>query len=55
MRCPAGLTHAVFATVPLRNTNLPHLRDGFARGLTARLKLPHVSSAMSEADGDVST
>ncbi|KAM0793265.1 hypothetical protein ACM66B_000727 [Microbotryomycetes sp. NB124-2] len=38
--------------VPLRNTNLPHLRDGFARGLLARLKLPHVTEAMTDAENE---
>lgn len=42
-------------TVPLRNTNLPHLRDGFSRALVARMKLPHVSGAISEEDSEVSS
>ncbi|ORY75626.1 chalcone-flavanone isomerase-domain-containing protein [Leucosporidium creatinivorum] len=38
--------------VPLRNTNLPHLRDGFSRALVARMKLPHVSGALSEEQSE---
>ncbi|KAK4058017.1 hypothetical protein OIO90_000756 [Microbotryomycetes sp. JL221] len=43
-------TDVAIVIVPLRSTNLPHLRDGFARGLLARLKLPHVTSSMTEAE-----
>ncbi|KAM0755457.1 hypothetical protein T439DRAFT_320150 [Meredithblackwellia eburnea MCA 4105] len=41
--------------VPLRNTSLPHLRDGFYRALIARLKLPQVISSMSPAELEEST
>ena len=49
------LTCFAASPVPLRNTTLPHLRDGFSRNLVARLKLPHVASTMSEADAEAST
>ncbi|KAL8280982.1 hypothetical protein RQP46_006661 [Phenoliferia psychrophenolica] len=40
--------YAVAVTiVPLRNTSLTHLRDAFSRSLVARLKLAHVSSALT--------
>lgn len=42
-------------TVPLRNTTLPHLRDGFSRALVARMKLPHVAESMDEAQSEVSS
>ncbi|KAK4705894.1 hypothetical protein P7C70_g309, partial [Phenoliferia sp. Uapishka_3] len=41
--------------VPLRNTTLPHLRDGFSRALVARLKLPHVASAMSPEETEAAS
>ncbi|GAA5918316.1 hypothetical protein JCM1841_002168 [Sporobolomyces salmonicolor] len=34
--------------VPLRNTSLPHLRDGFSRALVARMKVPSVAAAFDE-------
>ncbi|GAA5883730.1 hypothetical protein JCM3774_001664 [Rhodotorula dairenensis] len=46
---------AAVIIIPLRNTSLSHLRDGFSRALVARLKVPRVSrestEAMSEATG----
>ncbi|BGP36683.1 hypothetical protein JCM10449v2_000584 [Rhodotorula kratochvilovae] len=35
--------------IPLRNTSLPHLRDGFSRALVARMKVPHVSDTFTDA------
>lgn len=40
--------------VPLRNTSLPHLRDGFSRALVARMKVPSVAAAFDEQAGEVS-
>ncbi|BGP52892.1 hypothetical protein JCM8202v2_000449 [Rhodotorula sphaerocarpa] len=41
--------------IPLRNTSLAHLRDGFSRALVARMKVPRVSNeftdSMNEATG----
>lgn len=34
--------------------SLPHLRDGFSRALVARLKMPHVASALSPEESEVS-
>ncbi|GAA5995033.1 uncharacterized protein JCM10292_004498 [Rhodotorula paludigena] len=35
--------------IPLRNTSLPHLRDGFSRALVARMKNPRVSQEFTDA------
>ncbi|KPV78455.1 uncharacterized protein RHOBADRAFT_41001 [Rhodotorula graminis WP1] len=46
---------AAVVIIPLRNTSLPHLRDGFSRALVARMKVPRVSNeftdTMNEATG----
>ena len=39
--------------VPLRNTSLPHLRDGFSRALVARMKVPSVAAAFDDQAGEV--
>ncbi|GAA5922437.1 Aim18p [Sporobolomyces koalae] len=39
---------AAVVIVPLRNTSLPHLRDGFSRALVARMKVPAVAAAFDE-------
>lgn len=49
-------TKGDFAVIitPLRSTTLPHLRDGFARAIVARLKQPHVAASFSPEAGEVS-
>ncbi|GAA5905215.1 chalcone isomerase domain-containing protein [Sporobolomyces salmoneus] len=39
---------AAVVIIPLRNTSLPHLRDGFSRALVARMKVPSVAAAFDE-------
>ncbi|EIW66902.1 hypothetical protein TREMEDRAFT_64756 [Tremella mesenterica DSM 1558] len=39
-------------TVPVRNTDFGHLRDGFTRALTARQKLARKSGQLTDADED---
>ncbi|GAA5846559.1 hypothetical protein JCM5353_005354 [Sporobolomyces roseus] len=43
---------AAVVIVPLRNTSLPHLRDGFSRALVARMKVPSVAAAFDEQAGE---
>ncbi|GAA6047176.1 hypothetical protein JCM3770_006936 [Rhodotorula araucariae] len=40
---------AAVVIIPLRNTSLPHLRDGFSRALVARMKVPQVAGAFTDA------
>jgi hypothetical protein len=41
--------------VPLRNTSLAHLRDGFSRALVARLKNSRVADDLTAASGSEAT
>ena len=47
------LTLGPLLAVPLRNTSLPHLRDGFSRALVARMKVPRVSDAFTDTMNEV--
>ena len=47
------LTICSLFKVPQRSTSLPHLRDGFARALVARLKLPFVSNAITDEESEI--
>ncbi|BGP04744.1 Altered inheritance of mitochondria protein 18, mitochondrial [Rhodotorula toruloides] len=39
---------AAIVIIPLRNTSLPHLRDGFTRAITARMQVPRVSNEFTD-------
>ncbi|GAA5947012.1 hypothetical protein JCM3765_002116 [Sporobolomyces pararoseus] len=43
---------AAVVIIPLRNTSLPHLRDGFSRALVARMKVPSVAAAFDDQAGE---
>ncbi|GAA5980672.1 hypothetical protein JCM10908_001728 [Rhodotorula pacifica] len=40
---------AAVIIIPLRNTSLSHLRDGFSRALVARMKVPRVSNEFTDS------
>ncbi|GAA5825381.1 hypothetical protein JCM10212_006732, partial [Sporobolomyces blumeae] len=46
--CLLEKADAAVVIVPLRNTSLPHLRDGFSRALVARMKVPSVAATFDE-------
>ncbi|BGP28815.1 hypothetical protein JCM10296v2_000551 [Rhodotorula toruloides] len=39
---------AAIVIIPLRNTSLPHLRDGFTRAITARMQVSRVSNEFTD-------